>query len=229
MENLVDAVELSLFPLHTVLFPGQVLPLHIFEERYRLMIRHCLAEDKPFGVVLIRSGQEVGAPADPYPVGTVARIVESNHLTDGTMNIVTVGVERFRIRRLIYDQPYLRGEIETFPLADLHDSPATAHLTRQVQQQVVRYIELLAEAAGLRIKVDKVPDQPRQVGYLAAVAMQIDNREKQELLAATSAPHILMLENILLKRENALLTWMAHTKTWPDQVQFGTSGMLLPN
>lgn len=229
MENLVDTVELSLFPLNTVLFPGQVLPLYIFEDRYRLMIRHCLAEDKPFGVVLIQQGPEVGDTADPYAVGTLARIVESSHLPDGAMNIISVGVERFRIRRLIHDQPYLRGEVETFPMAEPGDNPAVARLTQQVRQQVVRYIELIAEAAGLRIQVDNVPEASQQVSYLAAVAMQIDNKEKQGLLDAASLHGILAAETALLNRENALLAWMARTKAWPEQAQFGASGSLLPN
>ena len=78
MEEAIDTIELPLFPLNTVLFPGQVLPLHIFEERYRLMIRRCLAEDAPFGVALIQTGAEVGAAAEPHTVGTVARIIESS-------------------------------------------------------------------------------------------------------------------------------------------------------
>ena len=65
---------LPLFPLNTVLFPNMVLPLHVFEERYKLMINTCLAQDKPFGVVLIYSGTEAGGPAVPHSVGTVARI-----------------------------------------------------------------------------------------------------------------------------------------------------------
>ncbi|MGC8781873.1 MAG: LON peptidase substrate-binding domain-containing protein [Anaerolineae bacterium] len=229
MEDLIGTIELPLFPLNTVLFPGQVLPLHIFEDRYRLMIRQCLAEDKSFGVVLIRQGQEVGEMAVPHAIGTTARILESSHLDDGTMDIVTVGIERFRIRRLIYDQPYLRGEVELFPLVGTADDPTVAHLTSRVRQQVIRYIELIAEAAGLRIQVDSVPDQPQRVGYLAAVAMQIDNREKQTLLSAVSAEHILTAEISLLNRENALLTWMARTKAWPDRMQFGPGGSLLPN
>jgi Lon protease-like protein len=229
MENAVDTIEISLFPLNTVLFPGQVLPLHIFEDRYRLMIRQCLAEEKPFGVVLIRRGQEVGETAEPHMVGTIARIRESSHLPDGTMNIVSVGLERFRIRRLIHDQPYLRGEVETFPMIDSAETVAVEALAQRVRQLVVRYIELIAEAAGLHIKVDTVPDTPQQVGYLAGVAMQIDNKEKQGLLDSASPADILSAEIILLKRENALLTWMTHTKDWPAQAQFGPSGWLLPN
>jgi hypothetical protein len=228
MDNAIGTIELPLFPLNTVLFPGQVLPLHIFEDRYRVMIRRCLAEDKPFGVVLIQQGQEVGGTAEPYMVGTVARIVESTYLPDGSMDIVSVGTERFRIRRLIHDQPYLRGEVETFPMIDAEDDNL-ARLSAQVRQQVVRYIELIAEAAGLRIQVDTVPEAPQQVGYLAAVAMQIDNREKQVLLDCASLTNILVTATTLLTRENALLTWMAGTKDWPARVQFGPSGSLLPN
>jgi Lon protease-like protein len=229
VENAVDTIEISLFPLNTVLFPGQVLPLHIFEDRYRLMIRQCLAEENPFGVVLIRRGLEVGETAEPHMVGTIARIRESSHLPDGTMNIVSVGLERFRIRRLIHDQPYLRGEVETFPLIESADAEAVDALAHRVRQLVVRYIELIAEAAGLHIKVDTVPDTPQQVGYLAGVAMQIDNKEKQGLLDSASPADILSAEITLLKRENALLTWMTHTKDWPAQAQFGPSGWLLPN
>jgi Lon protease-like protein len=229
VENAVDTIEISLFPLNTVLFPGQVLPLHIFEDRYRLMIRQCLAEENPFGVVLIRRGLEIGETAEPYMVGTIARIRESTHLPDGTMNIVSVGMERFRIRRLIHDQPYLRGEVETFPMTESPDAEAVSALTHRVSQLAVRYIELIAEAAGLHIKVDTVPDTPQQVGYLAAVAMQIDNKEKQSLLDSVSPADILTAEITLLNRENALLTWMTKTKEWPDRVQFGPSGWLLPN
>jgi len=229
VENAVDTIEISLFPLNTVLFPGQVLPLHIFEDRYRLMIRQCLAEEKSFGVVLIRRGQEVGETAEPYTVGTIARIRESTHLPDGTMNIVSVGTERFQILRLIHDQPYLRGEVETFPMIESSNTEVVVALAHRVRQLVVRYIELIAEAAGLRIQVDTIPDTPQQIGYLAAIAMQIDHKEKQGLLDRASTADILLAETTLLNRENALLTWMTHTKDWPAQVQFGPSGWLLPN
>jgi uncharacterized protein len=230
MDETSEAIELPLFPLNTVLFPGQVLPLHIFEQRYQQMIRRCLAEDLPFGVVLIRKGQEVAdASAEPYTVGTVARIIESTHLPDGTMNIVTVGTERFRIRRLMHDQPYLRGEVANFPLPEAKQTGELGSLGERVRVQVLRYIELIAEAAGLQIEIGEMPTTPRQVAYLAAVAMQIDNAEKQKLLDSASMHDILVAEHTLLNRENALLTWMVGSKDWPEQVQFGVSGTLLPN
>lgn len=229
MDEVVSTVELPLFPLNTVLFPGQVLPLHIFEDRYRLMIRRCLAEDAPFGVVLIEQGREVGEEAKPYTVGTFARIIESTYLPNGAMNIITVGRERFRIRRLLHDQPYLRGEVETLPLAEVEDPVIVARLAHKVRQLLKRYIALIAEAAGLQIQIDEMPDTPQQIGYLAAVTMQIDNKEKQGLLDSSSLTTILLVELTLLNRENALLTWMAGSKTWPERVQFGTSGTLLLN
>jgi Lon protease-like protein len=229
MEDLTDVVELPLFPLNTVLFPGQVLPLHIFEDRYRVMIRRCLAEDTPFGVVLIKQGHEVGESAEPHRIGTVARIVESSHLPDGTMNILTVGTERFRVRKLFHDQPYLRGEVESFPMPEPADVEALSGLAERVRIQIRRYIELIAEAAGLQIQIGEIPETPQQVGYLAAVALQVENKEKQALLDCASLPGILADEMTLLRRENALLTWMAHNREWPEQVQFGPSGTLLPN
>jgi Lon protease-like protein len=229
MEEAIETIELPLFPLNTVLFPGQVLPLHIFEERYRLMIRRCLAESGLFGVVLIRSGSEVGVTAEPYSVGTVAHIRESSHLDDGTMNIIVVGTERFRIHRLIHDQPYLRGEVEIFPLDPPDDLNRLHAMTSRVREQVKDYIALLADAAGLKIQIEDIPEAFEQLGYLTAVALQVDNREKQKLLSSSSMARILAQELTLLSRENTLLAWMTTTKDWPGQAQFGPSGTLLPN
>lgn len=229
MPEIVEVLELPLFPLNIVLFPGQLLPLHIFEERYRLMMRHCLAGDTPFGVVLIRQGQEEGETAQPHAVGTVARIVESTRLPDGALNIVAIGTERFRIQHLFFDQPYLRGAVQPISLTDPADPATVGRLTDEVRAQVLRYIELVARAAGLKIQVDAMPTSAQQVGYLAAVAMQIENREKQALLEADSLTAILTSERSLLRRELALLTWMAEHRDWPESAQFGFSNMLLPN
>jgi Lon protease-like protein len=229
MDEAISVIELPLFPLNTVLFPGQMLPLHIFEDRYRLMIRRCLAEDLPFGVVLIKRGLEVGAEAEPHEVGTIARILKSSHQADGTIDIITVGQERFCIDRLIHDQPYLRGEVKTLPMRELANLGTVAPLADQVRDGVSRYIKLIAEAAGLQIKVDAMPDAPQQLGYLAGVAMQIDNREKQEILAKTSLQEVFASEIQLLNRENALLSWMIAQRDWPGRAQFGASGTLLPN
>jgi Lon protease-like protein len=206
-----------------------MLPLHIFEDRYRLMIRRCLAEDLPFGVVLIKRGPEVGAEAEPHAVGTIARILKSSRQSDGTIDIITVGQERFCIEHLIHDQPYLRGEVKILLLREPADLGAVATLADQVRDGVSRYIKQIAEAAGLQIQVDAMPDTPQQLGYLAGVAMQIDNREKQEILAKSSLRELLVREIQLLNRENALLRWMIAQRDWLGRAQFGASGTLLPN
>jgi len=89
--------EIALFPLHTVLFPGGLLPLRVFEPRYMEMVSACLRASQPFGVCLIREGREVGAPAVPHPVGCLARIVQWDMQQLGVLNIVARGEARFRI------------------------------------------------------------------------------------------------------------------------------------
>lgn len=92
------ALEIPLFPLQTVLFPGGPLPLRIFEPRYIDMISRCLKTDVGFGVLLIRSGGET-SPAEPHDIGTIARIVDWDQLSDGTLGVVVVGGGRFLLRR----------------------------------------------------------------------------------------------------------------------------------
>jgi Lon protease-like protein len=142
-------VELPLFPLNTVLLPGVALPLHIFEERYRLMIGRCLERREPFGVVLIRQGQETGSGeirlAD---VGTVARIRQASRYADGRMDLVTVGIRRFRIDTLHAGrEPYLLGEVTVLdePFGSAED---LAQLSQRVGRNFLRYLELLQPALG---------------------------------------------------------------------------------
>ena len=90
---------IPLFPLNCVLFPGGPLPLRIFETRYTDMVRSCMREQSPFGVVLIRAGAEAGEVARSAEVGTLARIVDFNALPDGLLGITCLGAERFRVQR----------------------------------------------------------------------------------------------------------------------------------
>src|SRR5256885_4086280 len=101
---------LPLFPLETVLFPRMPLRLNVFEERYRIMIGRCLEEKRPFGVVLIRDGSEVGPGAVPEMVGTLARILAVRRLPGGKMNLLAEGTRRFRLLDYATDaEPYLVG------------------------------------------------------------------------------------------------------------------------
>src|SRR5215213_5311825 len=115
-------MQIPLFPLHTVLAPGIALPLHIFEERYRVMVRHCLDTSTPFGIVLIRQGTEV-APREGVQelsissVGTFAEIREASKYLDGRWDLLTVGTGRFVVREVIADVDHLRPARRARPQA----------------------------------------------------------------------------------------------------------------
>jgi Lon protease-like protein len=198
-------VELPLFPLHTVLFPGMPLPLHIFESRYKQMVELCLEEDNTFGVVLIRRGNEALGPlAEPHSIGCTARIIEVQPLIEGRMNITAVGERRFRIHSLNYNLPYLVGEVEFYPLpAEDAESlvPATGRLAPKVQQ----YIHLLNEIEEVDLDPDNLPEDPIMLAQLAAILLQMPPGEKQELLKSASALDLLESTNQVYNREIAFL------------------------
>ncbi len=110
-----DGAVVPMFPLGTVLFPTMVLPLHVFEERYRALVRDCLAADREFGVVLIERGSEVGGGDVRSDVGTIARIVEVEEYPDGRFGLVSVGRRRVVVDRWLDDDPYPRAEVRDWP------------------------------------------------------------------------------------------------------------------
>lgn len=218
--------ELPLFPLNTVLLPGMVLPLRIFEDRYRLMIGRCLEDELPFGVVLIREGQEVGSRAVPYQVGTTAVIAAATRLTDGRMNIATVGGERFRLLEVRHDQPYLVGSTEPWPLADTGTEQAWKR-TESVRTLFQEYRRLLLEAEGKRIEIEEIPAEPRALALLVAIALQLPMDQKQNLLEQPTVAQMLKAEQVAMNREHLLLKHILRTQT--EQWEGGHSGYLSRN
>jgi Lon protease-like protein len=163
-------MQIPLFPLHTVLSPGIALPLHIFEERYRAMVKRCLDTSTPFGVVLIRNGSEVAPRAGGEQVisisgvGTFAEIREANKYLDGRWDLLTVGTGRFVVREVIADrEPYLLGEVDE--LDDrIGDEEEAEALVAGVTRRFVQYLRLLqprdgedAEPIDVQVEVE-VPD-----------------------------------------------------------------------
>ncbi len=153
-------MDLPLFPLHTVLCPGIALPLHIFEPRYRRLVEQCLADDAPFGVVLIREGREVGPiPTSLARVGTTAEIRESRPLEDGRYEILVVGTERFAIEDVTPGpSEYLLGRVAALP-ERVEDPETVARLADRVSRRFVDYLRLLQpgegeEAADLDVQVE---------------------------------------------------------------------------
>jgi Lon protease-like protein len=177
--------RLPLFPLNIVLFPRMSLPLHIFEERYQAMIRHCLETDSPFGVILIQEGEEVGTPAIPQRIGTLAQIQAVQHLTEGRMNILTMGTQRFRL--LDYDvapEAYLIGEAE--PLQDEPFDPAVMEsLVAELKTLFEEFFRLLVERAGVEAPEYELPETPEDLSFVIASIMQIPLEQRQRFLEMT--------------------------------------------
>lgn len=228
-----ETVRLPLFPLRMVLFPGQVLPLHIFEPRYRVMVSRCIEEEEPFGVVLMREDtpdwrEYHGDIALPYDVGTTAHIRGVEKLPDGRFNIITVGLHRFRIRQLHFDKPYLQGEVESYPLREAA-TPLSPQQMRSVKRLLQGYMKLLTDVVDVEVDTDQIPEDPRTLAFLAASVLQLPWDDKQELLAAPDLPTLLQQERLVLGRENMLLQYMESTIQQLEEQIIGPTGYLYPN
>ena len=198
-------IDLPLFPLNTVLFPGGTLPLHIFEERYKLMISECMTERSPFGVVLIRSGEEVGGYAQPHDVGTTARVTRVQQLDGGRMNLVAVGVERFRVDALMQDRPYLRARVEILQDLDA-DNPATQARAEQMTELYRDYYHLALALTDQWQQRIALPERPRALADFVASRVDAAPALKQQLLETLSVGERLDLESRLLEEANSILT-----------------------
>jgi len=208
-----NKIVLPLFPLSTVLFPGQVLPLHIFEPRYRAMINQCIDKDWPFGVALIQEGEEVGATAAPHQVGTTARVTQVERLDDGRLNIVSVGEMRFRILHVSQAREgYLRADVTLWPWSP---SSASGPLLDTVRGRLRRYVEMLSQASGVQLEASDLPDEPTELACLTAIALQVEQTEKQELLTCPSIVTLLDKEVGLLRRELRALQVILHSRNRP--------------
>ena len=194
------SVTMPMFPLGTVLFPYALLPLHVFEPRYRLMMRHVLDGDREFGVVLIERGSEVGGGDTRFDVATVARVVQAAELPDGRYALATVGMRRVRVRRWLADDPYPRAEVVA--LDDPRASPVDAAARERVVDALARVTEL---ARGIDPRIEEPPvfdaDAVR-ASYEAAAVAPVGPLDAQRLLAADDAgARLAMLAALLEERE----------------------------
>jgi len=205
---------LPLFPLGTVLFPGLVLPLHIFEERYRQLVRDLLdgPEPRDFGVIAIRKGRETGIDGVSalHEIGCTARVRRAVPHDDGRFELVTVGTQRFRLLGLDHSRPYLQGEIEL--LSEETGDEAAAAVAAQVVRRTFReYLDVLAAQGAARINVPELPDEPVLLSYLVAASMIVDLSDRQVLLAEPDAAGRLAAERALLARETRILRMLTST------------------
>jgi Lon protease-like protein len=149
---------IPLFPLRSVLCPGVALPLHIFEERYQLMVERCLRRREDFGIVLIRGGREVGSLGeDIAAVGTTATIRRAGRYPDGRFDILTVGQRRFRLESVDRDsEPWLVGHVR-FLDEPTGPEPEAARQAERVGRRFLEYLELLqpfADGDGPEVEIE---------------------------------------------------------------------------
>lgn len=198
-----DLSELALFPLRVVLYPLMSLPLHVFEPRYQALVRDCQRAGGGFGVVAIHSGDEMGGPAEPEEVGTVAVITKHRPLPEGRTHLVVTGARRFRIKGLLTAMPYLRAEVEL--LEDQAPGPAAFILASEARAALIRYTAGLARITGQAPSSNSLPTDPLLLSWVIASALMIDLPHKQRLLKEPSVSQRLRQEIELLKRETTLL------------------------
>jgi Lon protease-like protein len=196
---------LPLFPLHSVLFPHFLLQLHIFEERYQVMIHGCIERNSPFGVILIRAGEEVGAPAIPYTIGCVTRIVGVQELGDGRMNLLAAGERRFRLLETMEaDLPYLLGRVEE--LEDQPDAEADlSELTDELKAEFLRYLALLATRIGEAAPEVELPDDAELLTFCVASIAMMPVLDKQSLLEMVDTRERLETELLWLREQGSAL------------------------
>ncbi len=198
-------MELPLFPLNSVLFPGAPLHLHIFEDRYKDMMKVCIDEKLPFGVVLIANGEEAHDPtAQPHVVGCTAHIMQVQHLPTERMNLMAMGRERFRILHTYDDRAYLRAEVEYLPLMD--DNPRwTQAGAERVRELFKRYMHSMESAGQPPLGDNLLPIPPMQLLYFASFWLQSDMSAKQRLLECATTSELVPQLVKLYHREIKLL------------------------
>ncbi|BCJ61188.1 LON peptidase substrate-binding domain-containing protein [Micromonospora endophytica] len=209
--------RLPVFPLATVLFPGLVLPLHIFEERYRALVRHLLelpeGAPREFGVVAIRSGWEVAPDAGRaaggtgevtlHEVGCTAELRQVTELADGGFDIVTVGRRRFQVTEVDeHSAPYLTAQVRWLPEPSGPDETAS-QLAARVIAVFRQYLGLIRDEADQL--TEQLPEDPTVLSHLVAATAALTVADRQRLLAIDDTATRLRAELRLLNREAALL------------------------
>jgi Lon protease-like protein len=199
---------LPLFPLNTLLVPGLVLPLHIFEPRDRALVTELMGREdedaREFGMVCVREGQSVedDGMGALYPVGVSAILRQAEELPDGRFDIVTTGARRFRLQALDDSEPLLRAEVDF--LAEVTgegDAEAAARVTRRFHA----YRALLGGQVRASVGEDEIPEDPTILSYLVTAAMVLPADERQSLLAASTTSDRLLQADRLLARETTLI------------------------
>jgi uncharacterized protein len=185
--------SIFIFPLNTVLYPGGVLPLKIFEQRYLDMTKACLRDKLPFGVCLIREGHEVGAAAVPEQIGCLATIEHWDMQQLGVFQLLTRGGARFRIREM---------KVAPNHLISATVDPIAPDAAGEVDGLCLEVLQAVIEKVGAeRFPSPMRLDDAAWVGYRLAEILPLDTRVKQQLLELTDAGERLARLHALLEKQ----------------------------
>lgn len=211
------AIELPLFPLNIVLFPGTIVPLHVFEPRYRQMIMDCQEEEKPFGIVLVKPGSEF-MNEEPHAIGTIAEIHNLQKLEDGGYDLMAIGVKRFRILSKHNGKAYISGLVEPF---DDQSEPALElkSLVQRAHQLFETYLNMLLDAADEQEIHANLPEVPEDLSHFIAYFLEVEDDKKQEFLELTSTKQRLQEEIAILRREIPFMRQLLLKKIDDDQTR----------
>ncbi len=193
----MSTYRLPMFPLGSVLFPTMVLPLHIFEPRYRALVADCLAGEREFGVCLIERGFEVGGDDERTAVGTVAQIVDAQEYPDGRWALAAVGTRRIRVVSWLPDDPYPIAEVEDWidePPAESLAGERNA-LVEDLRRLLLKQAELGEPAPAVDTEIDA---DPTLTSYQVATLSPLGPFDRQQVLSvASTAERIALLRSLL--------------------------------
>jgi len=213
---------IPIFPLNTVLFPGALMPLRIFEPRYRQMLERCMAGNRRFGIALIKSGNEVGAFATPYELGTVARIERVDEESQGSIPIIVRGVERFRTISLDHSLPYLVADVTL--LEEVVDETADSAASHALEE-VDRYIRLLLTVRGEWHPKPELPSDPLELlNFAGNVLLGLSVETRQRILETEPVSNRLKLASeALSEAARALEKTVMRSGPGEDRSIFGAN------
>lgn len=190
-----------MFPLGSVLLPGMVLPLHVFEERYRRLARDCVDGDRTFGVALIERGSEVGGGDIRAMAGTLAEVVQAEELSDGRWQLVAVGRRRVRVREWLPDDPYPRAEVEEWPDEPSADRGALREAYARRVEALDRILALVAEL-GVEVPEVALSHDPAEGSFQLAMLAPLGALDRQRILVAPGPDQrVALLEEMLEDQE----------------------------
>ena len=195
--------ELPLFPLSAVLFPASYMPIQVFEERYKEMLADVSKADDAFGIALIKSGSEVGGPAETYRIGTTVKIVQRAPVSDGRTFISVFGQQRFAIKEILRKYPYVIARVELLNEGARDD--VSSQLVGEVREKITSYVQVVMGLRGGWVRGIEAPEDPLALSYFVGGTLSIGPMEKQKLLEAQPMAYRLILESEILDREISTL------------------------